>query len=212
MRPSISVQKGQDGAVRLQDGLRLQLAAVVSRPRSKLRFDTPAPAIHPTHRGAARPETPANARMAAPCRRSTPGSSARRLPLRAPDGSAHRQPRLSAVAAPVLAHPQEEPSPPVSRCPSWSPPGGSQRASLLTRALSRRRQPVTLKLAYAHLVPDLVSVDEAAREFRRSRKTIFTWLREDRLTSCRSEGDRRTLVDRAEIRRLIEPRPEAGKS
>jgi len=71
---------------------------------------------------------------------------------------------------------------------------------------------VTLKLAYAHLVPDLVSVDEAAREFRRSRKTIFTWLREDRLTSCRSEGDRRTLVDRAEIRRLIEPRPEAGKS
>lgn len=59
-------------------------------------------------------------------------------------------------------------------------------------------------------MPDLVSVDEAAQEFKRSRKTIFAWLREGRLTRYRSEGDRRTLVDRGEIRRLVEPRPQPG--
>jgi len=53
---------------------------------------------------------------------------------------------------------------------------------------------------------DLISVDEAVLEFRRSRKTLFAWLREGRLTRFRSEGDRRTLVSRREIRKLIQPR------
>jgi hypothetical protein len=52
---------------------------------------------------------------------------------------------------------------------------------------------------------DLLSVDEAVREFRRSRKTLFAWLRAGRITRYRSEGDRRTLVSRREIRELIEP-------
>jgi hypothetical protein len=55
--------------------------------------------------------------------------------------------------------------------------------------------------------PSLVSVDEAVREFGRSRFVFFQWLREGKLTRYRSAGDRRTLVDRDEIRRLIEPRP-----
>jgi hypothetical protein len=54
---------------------------------------------------------------------------------------------------------------------------------------------------------DLISVDEAVVEFRRSRKTIFGWLKEGRLTRYRSEGDRRTLVSRRELRDLVEPRP-----
>jgi hypothetical protein len=53
---------------------------------------------------------------------------------------------------------------------------------------------------------DLLSVDEAVVEFRRSRKTIFGWLQEGRLTRYRSEGDRRTLVSRRELRKLVEPR------
>jgi len=55
---------------------------------------------------------------------------------------------------------------------------------------------------------DFISVDEAAVEFQRSRKTIFGWLKEGRLTRYRSEGDRRTLVSRRELRDLVEPRPE----
>jgi excisionase family DNA binding protein len=55
---------------------------------------------------------------------------------------------------------------------------------------------------------DFISVDEAAIEFHRSRKTIFGWLKEGRLTRYRSEGDRRTLVSRRELRDLVEPRPE----
>jgi excisionase family DNA binding protein len=54
-------------------------------------------------------------------------------------------------------------------------------------------------------VPDLVSVDEAVHEFRRSRKTIFGWLRDGKLTRYRSTGDRRTLIDRDQLQRLIEP-------
>ena len=57
---------------------------------------------------------------------------------------------------------------------------------------------------------DLLSVDEAVVEFRRSRKTIFGWLRDGRLTRYRSEGDRRTLVSRSELRQLVEPRPANG--
>jgi hypothetical protein len=44
--------------------------------------------------------------------------------------------------------------------------------------------------------PSLVSVDEAVREFGRSRFVFFQWLREGKLTRYRSAGDRRTLVDR----------------
>lgn len=55
--------------------------------------------------------------------------------------------------------------------------------------------------------PDLVSVDEAVREFGRSRFVFFVWLREGKLTRYKSAGDRRTLIDRTEVREIIKPRP-----
>jgi hypothetical protein len=54
--------------------------------------------------------------------------------------------------------------------------------------------------------PDLISVDEAVLEFRRSRKTIFGWLAEGQLRRYRSAGDRRTLVSRRELAEIVRPR------
>lgn len=66
---------------------------------------------------------------------------------------------------------------------------------------------------YALDVPaeeDLISVDEAVLRFRRSRKTIFGWLREGRLKRYRSEGDLRTFVSQAELADLVKPRLKDG--
>ena len=55
-------------------------------------------------------------------------------------------------------------------------------------------------------MPEIVSVDEAARELGLSRTTIFKFLREGKVARYRREGDRRTLVDRNELAQLVEPK------
>jgi hypothetical protein len=54
---------------------------------------------------------------------------------------------------------------------------------------------------------DLISVDEAALEFHRHRKTIFEWLQKGLLVRYVSLGDRRTLVSRSAVAELVRPRP-----
>lgn len=54
---------------------------------------------------------------------------------------------------------------------------------------------------------DLISVDQAALEFGRSRRKLFQWLAEGRLQRYRSEGDPRTFVSRSEIAELVKHRP-----
>jgi hypothetical protein len=53
---------------------------------------------------------------------------------------------------------------------------------------------------------ELISVDQAADEFRLSRGVIFKYLREGRLRRWGRTGDRRTFIDRQELRRLVRPR------
>ena len=53
---------------------------------------------------------------------------------------------------------------------------------------------------------DLISIDEAVVAYRRSRKTLFSWLRDGRLTRYRSAGDLRTFVSRAELAELVRHR------
>jgi len=64
---------------------------------------------------------------------------------------------------------------------------------------------------YVSDVPDLISVDVAAREFGKSRRLIFLWIRLGRLKRYRAVGERRTFVDRSELRRLLRPRHEPPK-
>ena len=58
---------------------------------------------------------------------------------------------------------------------------------------------------------ELISVDTATIEFKRSRKTIFQWLKTGELTRYRAAGDRRTLVSRRELAELTRPRPADGR-
>jgi predicted site-specific integrase-resolvase len=53
---------------------------------------------------------------------------------------------------------------------------------------------------------DLISVDDAAAEFGVSRGTIFAYLRDGKLRRWEMPMDRRTFVDRRELRRLRQPR------
>ena len=53
----------------------------------------------------------------------------------------------------------------------------------------------------------LVSIAEAAREFKVHRATIYRYIRSGRLTAYHRELGRRTFVDRNELRRLNETRP-----
>ncbi len=63
-------------------------------------------------------------------------------------------------------------------------------------------------------MPDLVWVDDAVKEFGRSRRWLFTRIRTGRLKRWKIEGDTRTYIDRVELRRLLRPRhePPAEKS
>ena len=57
-------------------------------------------------------------------------------------------------------------------------------------------------------MPDLVPVDQAATEFGVGRTTLFRHLRNGRLKRYKGGlGDPQTYVDRAELRRLVKPRP-----
>jgi hypothetical protein len=53
---------------------------------------------------------------------------------------------------------------------------------------------------------DLISVSKAASEFNLSTAVIFKYLREGRIKRWRQTGDRRTFVERAELKKLVAPR------
>jgi transposase len=57
-------------------------------------------------------------------------------------------------------------------------------------------------------VPDLLSTDDAAREFEIGKSSLYRWLREGLLERYRRRGDRRTFVDREQLRHLVEPHPQ----
>jgi predicted DNA-binding transcriptional regulator AlpA len=54
--------------------------------------------------------------------------------------------------------------------------------------------------------PDLIPISRATTEFGLSRSVIFKYLKQGRLKRWEKGGDRRTFVDRAEVRRLVQPR------
>lgn len=53
---------------------------------------------------------------------------------------------------------------------------------------------------------DLVAVDSAATHFHLSRATLFRLVKAGRLKSFKKLGDRRTLVSKAAVERLLGPR------
>jgi hypothetical protein len=58
-------------------------------------------------------------------------------------------------------------------------------------------------------VPDLIPLQEAAKEAGVDRKTIYRWIGKGDLTKYRGPiGDRLTYVSRRQLRRLLKPRPE----
>jgi hypothetical protein len=57
---------------------------------------------------------------------------------------------------------------------------------------------------------DLIPVATAATEFGISTDVIFKYLRLGRLKRYKKGMDRRTYVDRAQIKRLLKPRPVKG--
>lgn len=56
-------------------------------------------------------------------------------------------------------------------------------------------------------MPDLVPLSAAASEFGISEATLYRYLARSALTRHRRAMDRRTYVDRDEIRRLLEVKP-----
>jgi predicted DNA-binding transcriptional regulator AlpA len=54
---------------------------------------------------------------------------------------------------------------------------------------------------------DLVPAEDIAREFGIGRTTIFRLIGKYNLPRYKREGDRRTYVDREEIRKIMQPRP-----
>jgi predicted DNA-binding transcriptional regulator AlpA len=52
---------------------------------------------------------------------------------------------------------------------------------------------------------DLISVDDAAEAYKLSRATIFRLIGDDRLKSFKKLGDKRTLVSKAALKRLLVP-------
>jgi hypothetical protein len=72
---------------------------------------------------------------------------------------------------------------------------------------------VSLRYVYAPPVSDgddLISLDQARAEFKRSKKTLHKWLKDGRLERYRSEGDPRTFVSRAALREIVKPRLSDG--
>lgn len=52
---------------------------------------------------------------------------------------------------------------------------------------------------------DLISVDAAAETYRLSRATIFRLIGDDKLKKYKRLGDKRTLVSKTAIKRLLVP-------
>ena len=58
---------------------------------------------------------------------------------------------------------------------------------------------------------DLISLDDAVKQFKVAKSTLFGWLAEDRLKRFRRLGDRRTFVSRRELQRLTEFREQPSE-
>jgi len=55
-------------------------------------------------------------------------------------------------------------------------------------------------------VPDVIPVAEAAAQFKVSRASLFALMSQGKLKRYRKPLDRRTFVDRQELKRLLRPR------
>lgn len=54
---------------------------------------------------------------------------------------------------------------------------------------------------------DLITIEEAAKEFSRSQSWIWIQIRDRKLTQYKSGGDRRAYIDRNQLRDLVRIRP-----
>jgi Helix-turn-helix domain len=54
--------------------------------------------------------------------------------------------------------------------------------------------------------PDLIAVDDAAKEYEVGVTTLYRYMRQGRLVRYQKLPDRRTFIDRRELERLFEPR------
>ncbi len=52
---------------------------------------------------------------------------------------------------------------------------------------------------------DLISVDDAAETYHLSRATLFRLIGDDKLKSFKRLGDKRTLVSKAAVKKLLVP-------
>ena len=52
----------------------------------------------------------------------------------------------------------------------------------------------------------MISVADAAREFKLSEAAVFKYLRQGKIKRWRRTGDRRTFVERGKMRKLLQPR------
>jgi predicted site-specific integrase-resolvase len=59
---------------------------------------------------------------------------------------------------------------------------------------------------------DLAPLQELATEFKVSRTTIYKYIRAGRLTTYSKGMDRRTFLDRNQLRRLMRPQARPTKS
>lgn len=50
---------------------------------------------------------------------------------------------------------------------------------------------------------DLIALDEAVKEFGKSRRQLYNYLAKKRLRPYKVIGDRRTFLDRAQLRKVI---------
>jgi hypothetical protein len=64
---------------------------------------------------------------------------------------------------------------------------------------------------YTPAVPDLVPLEEAAAEFHVSQSSLYRWIREGLLERYRRRGESRTLIDRDQLRKVVEPRAGATR-
>jgi hypothetical protein len=54
--------------------------------------------------------------------------------------------------------------------------------------------------------PELIAVDDAAKEYEVGVTTLYRYMRQGRLVRYQKLPDRRTFIDRRELERLFEPR------
>jgi predicted site-specific integrase-resolvase len=59
-------------------------------------------------------------------------------------------------------------------------------------------------------VPDLTPIAQAAAEFKVSQATLYNYLKTGQLKRYKRGMDRKTYLDRDEIRRLLKPRVVKG--